>query len=138
VVTRFDVHVRRAPALTYESVRQEVANRELDAYLRRSIASLQERHDASGPAFALYMGCDKDDAQLVEVGLPTENGTRSLPESDLAYTVARGAECDYPAILSAYDAVAKYANDSGRALAGPPRETYLGENEMEIAFPLAD
>jgi hypothetical protein len=134
----FAVQVRRAPALTYESVAQEVANSELDAFLRNGIASLQAEHVPQGPPFAVYMGCDKDDAQLVEVCLPTERGSKQLPAADVAYTLARGAECDYPAILSAYDAVVKYAHECGRPLAGPPRETYLGENVMEIAFPLAD
>jgi hypothetical protein len=137
-VTAFEVHVRRETDLTYESVSQVVANHELDTFLRDSIAVLQGRYAATGPPFALYRGCDKDDAQLVEVCLPTETGTRSLPEADVAYTVARGTECDYPAILSAYDAVVNYAEGCGRPLAGPPMETYLGESVMEIAFPLAD
>jgi effector-binding domain-containing protein len=70
--------------------------------------------------------------------LPAEHGSKVVPAADVAFTVARGAECDYPAILSAYDAVVKYAEERGRRLAGPPRETYLAENVMEIAFPLAD
>jgi hypothetical protein len=136
-VARFEVQLRRAPALTYESVVQEVTNSDLDAFLRDSIAFLQNSHVAEGPPFAVYLGCDKDDAQLVEVCLPTERGSKELPAADVAYTVAHGAECDYPAILSAYDAVVKFAGDCGRALDGPPRETYVGESMMEIAFPLA-
>jgi hypothetical protein len=134
----FDVQMKSEPTRAYESVRREVSNSELDDFIRESLAHLEAQYAAAGTPFAIYTGCDKDDAQLVEVCLPTDGGSKELPATDVAYTVARGAECDYPAILSAYDAVVQYAEERGRALAGPPRETYVGEKEMEIAFPLAD
>ena len=132
----FDVKLRTEPERTYESVSKEVASDEIDAFVRESIAQLREAHAPAGAPFSLYMGCDKDDAQLVEVCLPTEDGSKTLPATEVAYTVARGAQCNYPEILGAYDAVSKFIADSGRSADGAPREIYLGEAEMEIAFPL--
>jgi effector-binding domain-containing protein len=56
--------------------------------------------------------------------------------------VATGAQCEFPEIIGAYDAVAEWAQREGRELAGPPREIYRsdplkGETpRMEIAWPL--
>jgi hypothetical protein len=132
----FDVKVKTEPERTYESVSKEIASTEIDAFVHESIARLREAHAPAGDPFSLYMGCDKDDAQLVEVCLPTAAGSKTLPGGDVAYTVARGSECDYPEILGAYDAVSTFVADSGRSFAGPPREIYRGEAELEIAFPL--
>ena len=140
----FEVKVRHEPALAYESVVKEVSTSEIDEFVRTGIARLRERHQANGRPFAIYMGCDKEDAQLVEVCLPIDGGSKELPAAEVAYTVARGHQCDYPEILSAYDAVTRYVTDAGRSFAGPPREIYLTdlettrELEMQIAFPLAD
>ena len=132
----FDVKLKAEPARAYESVSKEVASADVDAFVRETVARLRERYEPDGVPFGIYKGCDKEDAQLVEICLPTRDGRNLLPAGEVAYTVARGEQCDYPAILSAYDAVVRFVEDSGRALAGPPRETYLGEAEMEIAFPV--
>lgn len=63
------------------------------------------------------------------------------PQHEVAFTVARGAECDYPDILQAYDAVVAYAAGAGRDLGAIPCETYLTDldsevPQMEVAFPL--
>lgn len=140
----FEVQLKREPAQKYESLSREVPSHEIDAFVRESVARLRAEHEPAGRPFAMYMGCDKDDAQLVEVCLPTEGGSQSMPAGDVVYTVARGEQCDYPAILAAYDAVAKYAGETGRAAAGPPREVYLSELDsgdepaMQIALPLGD
>jgi effector-binding domain-containing protein len=139
----FDIKVKREPSVTYASLRKEVRSAEIDGFVRKSIVELRERFATDGRPFAMYMGCDKDDAQLVEVCLPTRDGENVLPEGEVAYTTARGRECEYPDVLSAYDAVTTYVGNSGRAFAGPPREVYLTDFDadeelvMQICFPLS-
>jgi effector-binding domain-containing protein len=54
--------------------------------------------------------------------------------------VAEGSQCDFPEILGAYDAVARWAKERGHELDGSPREVYVSDPveplRMEIAFPL--
>jgi effector-binding domain-containing protein len=58
----------------------------------------------------------------------------------VAYTTVCGKQCDFPEILGAYDAVARWAREQGREFTSPPREIYLhGPGEamrFEIAWPL--
>jgi hypothetical protein len=126
----------------YASRAKQLRAEEIDGFVRESIVALHALHPAAGPPFSIYRGCSKEDEQIVEVCLPTAAGEHEWPGGEVAYTVARGTETDYPQILGAYDAVAGYAAGAGRELAGPPRETYLTELDdaepaMEIAFPLA-
>ncbi|MDX6479828.1 MAG: hypothetical protein QOG85_338 [Gaiellaceae bacterium] len=132
-----DVRVKAEESCRYASRAKHLRAEEIDAFVRESLAALRAAHPAAGPAFSIYRGCSKEDEQIVEVCLPTPAGEHEWPGGEVAYTVARGAETDYPQILGAYDAVAAYAAAARRELAGPPRETYLTETEMEIAFPLA-
>ena len=45
----------------------------------------------------------------VEVALPTADGDRELPATEVAFTVAEGEDTKFPAIIGAYDAVASWA-----------------------------
>ena len=135
-----DVQVRRDGPLRYASKARQLGPDAIDAYVRETIAELRRLHLVTGRPFTFYLGCDKADEQLVEVCVPTDSGDRELPAQNVAFTTARGAECDYPAILAAYDAVVAYAREEGQAL-GTPRETYLTDldattQEMEVAFPI--
>jgi hypothetical protein len=136
-----DVRIREEPALRYASMERQLRADAIDAFVRRAIEDLRREHRASGKPFTMYHGCSKDDEQIVQVCVPTDDGAHELPAQPLAFTVVRGPECAYPEILKAYDAVVAFAENAGRALGGAPRETYLtdpGEDDpqMEIAFPL--
>ena len=136
-----EVRIKLEETQRYASLAKQLRAEQIDAFLRESVAALRASHPPAGPAFAIYRGCSKEDEQIVEVCLPTAAGEDEWPGGEVAYTVARGAECSYPQILAAYDAVAEYAAAVGRELAGAPRETYLTELEaaepaMEVAFPL--
>jgi len=72
----------------------------------------------------------------VEVCLPVAEAAKKLPAGEVVYTVAAGDQTDFPEILGAYDAVAGWAKANGRELTGPPREIYLDESRMEIAWPI--
>ena len=75
----------------------------------------------------------------VEVGLPTEDGDRELEQTEVAYTVAAGEDTKFPAIIGAYDAVAAWAKEHGRELAGPPIEINHTDGDVfriEVAWPI--
>ena len=127
--------------MRYVSRSRQLGADAIDAYVRETIAALQEAFPAAGNPFTQYHGCSKADEQIVEVCLPTDAGDSEFPEQQLLFTVVRGRECDYPDILAAYDALAVYAKEQGHELGGAPRETYLddaggAEPQMEVAFPL--
>jgi len=129
------------PQLRYVSRSKQLGADAIDGYVRETIAALRAEHAASGLPFTQYHGCSEEDEQIVEVCLPTASGDIELPGQEIAFTVARGAECEYPEILKVYDAVVAFAAEHGRAVGGPPRETYVTDPgspnpEMEVAFPL--
>lgn len=135
------VRIKLEETQRYASRAKQLRAEQIDAFVRESIAALRASHSPAGPPFAIYRGCSKEDEQIVEVCLPTAAGDGEWQGGEVAYTIARGAECDYPQILAAYDAVADHVRAAGRELAGAPRETYLTELDaaepaMEVAFPL--
>jgi hypothetical protein len=74
------------------------------------------------------------------VCLPTASGNNRLPAGEVAYTVATGDQCEFPEILGAHEAVARWAKEHGRELDGPPREINDFDDgeppRMEIAWPI--
>ncbi|WP_406060817.1 MerR family transcriptional regulator [Streptomyces sp. NBC_01077] len=112
----------------------------------------------TGPAFVRYHGlCDEENETLVEACLPFwESGAqpelgegmsvRDDPEVTYACTVVEGEATAFPAILTAYDAVANWIAEHGFTFAGPARSTFLRwtgtpdhpDNRVEIAWPVAD
>jgi hypothetical protein len=138
----FHVRVKEVAAVKYVSRSGVLAPDEIDSFVTEAIRELEQKYAGIARPFSVYHGCDKDERQLVEVCLPTPEGNEELDGGRVAYTVARRAECEYPQITEAYDAVARFISERGLASAGVPRETYLtppdaAEPEMEIAFPLS-
>jgi DNA-binding transcriptional MerR regulator len=136
----FDVRVKQVPTQRYSSRTRNVLVNELDMFILDTIRELST-DPAAGPAFALYH-CqvkDRDDGP-VEVGVPRPDGHSELPAGEVVYTTIAGAQCDFPQVLGAYDAVARWAREHDREFACPPREVYLsGPGEplrMEIAWQL--
>jgi hypothetical protein len=76
--------------------------------------------------------------------LPVGAGRGGRPAHVLRLTcadaVASCDQCEFPAILGAHEAVARWVKESGRELVGPPREVNVfGDGEpmrMEITYPL--
>jgi DNA-binding transcriptional MerR regulator len=138
----FEVQTKRVAEQRYTSRSRRVRVTELDPFIVKAIRELQESHDSAGPPFALYHGQVNEEADgPVEVCLPTRDGEKALPAAEVAFTVASGAQCEFPEILGAYDAVARWAKEQGRELDGSPREIYLGspvgpDARLEIAWPL--
>jgi DNA-binding transcriptional MerR regulator len=135
----FEVEVQKAPAQRYVSRTRRVRIEELEPFIIETIRELRE--GASGAPFAVYHGeVNELSDGPVEVGVPRSDGDKLLPAGELAVTTAEGDECDFPHILGAYDAIARWAEEHGRKLDCSPREIYLnGDDEplrMQVAWPL--
>jgi hypothetical protein len=104
---------------------------------------------AAGELFVVFHGeVNEDDDGPVEVCLPVATpspATRTEPAHREAYVVVTAAQLQWPHILSAYDAVERWIDATGRTWAGPPREVYRGNNPeaaapedevCDVAFPI--
>ncbi|MBA2460848.1 MAG: MerR family transcriptional regulator [Actinobacteria bacterium] len=136
----FEVQVKQVQEQPYVSRSKRVRVPELGGFIDESVRQLRAEHEPTGH-FVLYHGqVDEEADGPVEVCLPTRHGEKRLPAGEVAYTIATGEETEFPAILGAYDAVAKWAKAQGRQLAGPPREINDYEEgqtpRMEIAWPI--
>src|SRR5919198_699194 len=124
----FEVEVQQQPAQRYTSRTKHVRIDELETFIVETIREL--RDGATGAPFAVYHG---------EVN-ERSDGDRELPAGEVAVTTAEGDECDFPRVLGAYDAIARWASEHGRTLVCSPREVYLsGDGEplrLQIAWPL--
>ncbi|WP_108250803.1 GyrI-like domain-containing protein [Planctomonas deserti] len=82
-----------------------------------------------------------DPALLERVGL----AARVEPAHREAYVSIPKPLVEFPAILTAYDAVEKWIGEHGETIIGSPREVYFGDFEaagpeepvVDIAFPIA-
>lgn len=142
-VPMFEVQTKRVEELAYVSRSGRVRVSDLERFIVSTIDALAHEHAPSDHAFSIYHGEVNEGADgPVEVCVPTLAGDKRLPAGEVAFTVANGSQCDFPEIIGAYEAVARWAEEQGRQLAGPPREIYrfdpaLGEqSRMEIAWPL--
>jgi DNA-binding transcriptional MerR regulator len=137
----FDVRTKTVEEIRFVSRTKRVRVPELSDFICRTVSELRAEHEPSGPDFVLYHGEVNEEADgPVEVCLPTRAGDKRLPQGEVAFTVAVGEETEFPQILGAYEAVAKWVHGQGREPSGPPREINdFAEGEtprMEIAFPL--
>jgi len=93
---------------------------------------------AAGELFVVFHGeVNEDSDGPVEVCLPVamaSSKTRAEPAHREAYVTVSVAQLEWPHILTAYDAVERWIETSGRTWAGPPREVYR-DNIPEGAAP---
>ena len=139
----FEVDTKRVEEQRYVSRTGRVRVPELERFIVTTIDDLSRGHEPVDHAFTLYHGeVNEEDDGPVEVGVPTADGDKRLPAAEVAFTIATGDQCRFPDIIGAYDAVARWAKESGRELDGPPREIYhsdpdAGEDaRFEIAWPI--
>jgi DNA-binding transcriptional MerR regulator len=137
----FDVQVRQDDAIRYRGEKRHVNVAELSDFIRATIGGLMQNGDASGPPFAIFHGAvNEEDDGPVEVGVPFAEGELELPAGETAYVAVTGANCAFPQILGAYDAIARWGLEHKRDFAGAPREVYFtppgDDARWEIAWPL--
>jgi DNA-binding transcriptional MerR regulator len=139
----FEVQTKQVDEQRYVSRTARVRVDALEKIIVSTLGELLQSHEPSDHAFTVYHGEVNEEADgPVEMCVPTAAGDKRLPAGEVAYTVATGAQCRFPEIIGAYDAVARWASEQGRDLDGAPREIYRfdpakgEEPRMEIAFPL--
>jgi DNA-binding transcriptional MerR regulator len=133
----FEVQTKQVESQPYVGRTKRTRVPELEPFIVETIKDLMAANEPSGNAFAVYHGAvNEQDDGPVEVGLPTAAGDKQLPGGEVAYTNVQGDQCQFPEILGAYDAIARWARENGRELAGPPREIYRDERDWEVAWPI--
>jgi len=129
---------------------------DLDAHGAAALASLssaaaQAKVAVVGEAFAIFHGpVNRESDGPLEVGLPAAelvaawDGVRTSRSHGgwFASTTARGTAAAYPAVLAAYDRVARWCEDQDWRIVGPPRETWIGlpwepDPEIVVGWPVA-
>jgi DNA-binding transcriptional MerR regulator len=135
----YDVLTKQVGERSYVSRSQRVLVSELDAYIAEAFEALGPPDEA--PPFVLYHGpVNHDEDGPVEVCVPKAGGDKRLPAGEVAFTELEGAQCDFPEILGAYEAVYRWAKEHGREPAGPAREIHVDPSpatlRLEIALPL--
>ncbi len=153
----FPIRTRHVAAQRVMSIQRRLRAPQTDAFVREAKAAFAANlagapptgpftlifhgivdHESDGPLEAI-VGCADDVRATDLIGIRTE------PAHDEAFTTITKAQCDFPAILAAYDAVAC----STEAFARPGsrlscREVYVAEPDAidddqpicDIAFPL--
>lgn len=137
----YDVTTKRVDEQPYVSRSRRVLVPDLEPFIVDTFTELGGDEPAPTPPFVLYHGpVNHEEDGPVEVCVPRPDGDKRLPAGEVAFTEISGAQCEFPEILGAYEAVYRWAGEQKRATDGPPREIYLSgpgeELRMEIAVPL--
>jgi DNA-binding transcriptional MerR regulator len=137
----YDVVTKRVDEQPYVSKSRRVRVPELETFICDTFEELGYEK-APAPPFVLYHGTvNHEEDGPVEVCVPRADAGDRLPGGEVALTQISGAQCEFPEILGAYEAVYRWAREHGREPSGPPREIYfncIGDPlQMEIALPLA-
>jgi DNA-binding transcriptional MerR regulator len=155
----FSLATRNVPARRVMSIQRRLHGDQTDGFVRDAKAAFAAHLDgapATGPFTLIFHGpvnADDDGPLEAVLGCPDDVhptdaiGVRTEPAHDEAYTTITKAQWAYPAILAAYDTVAR----SPEVVARPGarlscREVYLADpDEIEeddlicdVAYPLAD
>jgi DNA-binding transcriptional MerR regulator len=156
--TVYDVEVRDVPELKLLTAERRLTVAELSDFIgaaRREIveALAAEEASAAGPVRVIYHGMVTEDSDgPVEVAVPFTGSVE--PVGDLrvrlqaprreAVTGLTRDRAEFPGILGAYDAVARWADAAGLERTGSPAEVYLtdrsapddGRTHVEVAWPV--
>jgi DNA-binding transcriptional MerR regulator len=110
----------------------------LDDYIVESLDLLKAQVAANGgkvngTPMGIYHGpINNEDDGPLQVAVPVDAALKiggeyeitDLAGGEFAVAEARGADCTFPAILGAYDAVAHWIRNQGREMVGSPREVW--------------
>jgi DNA-binding transcriptional MerR regulator len=133
------------------SITSRVTIDTLPTTMKESLATLRRTVGMGvGPAFSLFHGpVNPESDGPIEICIPiAEEGryegveVKTLPGGTAVATTLTGDQCDFPAIIQAYDTLADWIHSHGHQMAGPPREVYLDEpnettrpeDQMEIVW----
>lgn len=146
----FEVQVRQYPAMQVVSITKRVGIDVLESFIANSLLQLSEfvqgeKGALIGSPFGIFHGpVNQTDDGPLEVCFPArgiftvdgEVAVRELPSMKAAALRVTAEQCEFPAILQAYDAAHDWIITNGYKPNGPPREVWSGPDEkgpMEIA-----
>ena len=149
----FDVVTSQIEAQMIVSISKRIKVAQLGEHINGSLETLhaylsEQGGEISGAPFGIYHGpVNHEDDGPVEVCLPVSGEfmargdvqVRELAGGPAAVVDATGENCDFPAILGAYDAASKWIQKNGHQIADSPRETWFkhsGDDEhLQIVWP---
>jgi DNA-binding transcriptional MerR regulator len=154
-----EINVLDVPAQPMLSINRRVTIEHLTEHIIGGLARLKAVAQQQGVAtvglpFGIYHGSvnEQDDGPM-EVCLPIvheiagegEIKYSTLPPTRAASVTLHGPDCQFPAILKGYDALADWITSNGYAMAGPPREHWSmpgsennADDMMQIVWPFAE
>jgi len=153
-----DVALRTTGEAALLTTQRRLTVEELGAFVPDAARALEEHLAASGATRTgalrvVYHGMVTADSDgPVEVAVPFsgtvrpagELRVRRQPAGREAVTVLTRAEAEFPRVLDAYDAVARWCDAAGLERTGSPVEVYLGgrdaapdEPHLEVAWPVS-
>lgn len=147
-----EVNVKMIPTRQVLSITRNVKVTKLDVTIEQSLSVLrtlldkQKTHAGDAP-FGIYHGpINEQEDGPIEICIPADGRLKDegdvkikqLAGGNAACVTMVGAQCDFPAILGAYDAAADWINKNGYVMAEPPREIWYSgpgdEAKMEIVW----
>jgi effector-binding domain-containing protein len=149
----YEVRRRDVPEQLVLAERRHVLVPELSPWIESTMArlvGLADRHGGmTGAAFVVYYGEVNEDSDgpvecCVPIGPSASSApVRTEPAHHEAYVRLTRAQVEYPQILSAYDAVARWIITHGHTIEAAPREVYFadflgakpGDEVCDVAFP---
>ena len=147
-----EVNVKKIPTQQVVSITRHVKVPKLDATITQSISTLQtllQKQNAATDAvpFGIFHGAiNEQEDGPIEICIPVNGNLKAegdaqvkqLAGGEAACVTMLGAQCDFPAILGAYDAAADWIQKNGYQMAESPREVWHsgpGEDaKMEIVW----
>ena len=141
----FEIGVKEVTPQQVVSISKHVYIGLLDSHIKGSINYLKEfvtKQDGEidGHPFGLYHGTvNNNDNGPVEVCLPVsgkfsvsgEVVAREIPSGSVAYVTVKDEQCEFPAILEAYDALHDWITGKGYDINESPREIWLSTDKAE-------
>jgi len=147
-----EVNVRKVESQQALSITHHIKVNKLDSTIKSSLDAMyailkEQKLETAGVPLGIYHGAiNEQEDGPIEICLPVNGEVRGRGEvqvkqlqgGDAACVMMLGAQCDFPAILGAYDAAADWINKNGYAMAESPREVWYsapGEDaKMEIVW----
>ena len=147
-----EVNVKKIPTQQVVSLTRHIKVPKLDETITQSISMLQallqkQNLTVKETPFGIFHGAiNEQEDGPIEICIPVKGNLKSegdaqvkqLTGGNAACVTMLGAQCDFPAILGAYDAAADWIQKNGYQMAEPPREIWHsgpGEDaKMEIVW----
>ncbi len=151
-----DVHVRTVAPQPILSATKHTKVERLEQVILETLDNLlllveEQGGTVSGAPFGMYHGqINEEDDGPIEICIPVKQMlasrdgavARELEGGQVASVMVEGNQCEFPAILKAYDAAYDWIRHNGYEIQDSPREVWLSKRgeypRMEIAWPFRE